>query len=611
MGSQAKERDLLYLTLGRLKEVFSRTGIRYRNFILPVALSLSAALFEAISASLLIPLAKGVISMEFRSLRVPFILRLLPNAFRPFADSGAFMFGLLVGIVFSAALLKNAMQYLSSLSIAYQLRRFSNSLRKGIFERYLSFGKLFFDRTNAGHLKYMLTGGNGLIVEELINLHAIFTTAFMFVVYIIIMVVISWKLTLLVILVFPILNFSIRWLITKIRQTSRPYIKAQFDLTDRLDNLLSCLPLVKAYAKEDREKQNFNRASDTVEEWEFSMDKKMRLTEPFQEIIVLIAILLLLVLMAFMVVKGEAYRISSFLVYFYILRRAERGFAIPNKVKALLARVSGPVEELAEIFSDEDKFYIYGGDKVFNGLKKGFEFHNLSFAYGEGKPVLKNLTFSINKGEMTAIVGPTGAGKTTIINLIMRFYECPPASIFVDGFDIREFNLDSLRQRMALVSQDALLFNDTLKANIVYGIEEDIDEDRLMELARKARLDKFIKKLPEGFNTKIGDRGVKLSGGEKQRVSIMQALLKNAEVLILDEATSSLDTGTERLIQGAIEEVIKGRTTIVIAHRLSTIQNTDKILVIEEGQLVEQGELGYLLEQEGRFYKYWQEQKFY
>lgn len=610
MGAKIPK-SLLYLTYQRLKEIFNRTGVNPRNFILPLFLGLLAAGFEAISATLLIPLAKGVVSMDFASLRVPFILKLLPKFLQPFTDSGFFMFSLLVGIVFASALLKNVIQYLSSLSIAYQLRRFSNSLRQVIFDRYLSFGKLFFDRTNAGHLKYILTGGNGLIIEELMHLHAIFSTAFMFVIYIIIMFAISWKLTLLCITVFPILNFSIHWLIIKIQQTSTPYIKAQFSLVDLLNNVLSCIPLVKAYSREEKEKQNFNKSSGLLEEWEFSMDKKTQLTEPFQEIIVHIAVLIILLLMAFMVARGEAHRISSFLVYFYILRRAERGFAIPNKIKTLLARINGPAEELADIFSDNDKFFVAGGDKPFKGLKESLDFRNLNFSYIPEKTVLNNLTFSIKKGEMAAIVGPSGAGKTTIINLIIRFYDCPAFTIFVDDVDIREFKLESLRRHMALVSQDTLLFNDTLKANIAYGLDQDLDDKMLIAAAKKARLYDFIMALPDKFNTKIGDRGVKLSGGEKQRVSIMRALLKNAEILILDEATSSLDSRTERLIQEAIEEVIKDRTTLVIAHRLSTIRNANKILVIEEGRLVEEGVLEGLLNKKGKFYQYWQEQKFY
>jgi len=211
---------------------------------------------------------------------------------------------------------------------------------------------------------------------------------------------------------------------------------------------------------------------------------------------------------------------------------------------------------------------------------------------------------------MTAIVGPTGSGKTTIVNLLLRFYDCPPDSIFIDGVDIRKFSLKSLRQHMALVSQETLLFNDTLRANIAYGIDN-ISDKQIMDVIEKARLYDFIMKLPQGLNTLIGDRGVQLSGGEKQRVSIARAILKGSEILILDEATSSLDTRTEKLIQEAIEKAAENKTVIAIAHRLSTIKNADKIVVIEDGRIIEKGLMQDLLARKGKFYRYWQEQKFY
>ena len=208
-------------------------------------------------------------------------------------------------------------------------------------------------------------------------------------------------------------------------------------------------------------------------------------------------------------------------------------------------------------------------------------------------------------------MGPTGAGKTTIVSLLMRFYDCSPSSIFIDEEDIRNFTLKSLRSHIALVSQEILLFNDSIRNNIVFGLVRDIGEEELIEVTKKARLYNFILRLPNGFDTEIGDRGVKLSGGEKQRIAIARAILKGAEILILDEATSSLDSKTERLIQESIDEAIMGRTAIVIAHRLSTIKNANKIVVLEEGELVEEGSLQELLERKGRFFEYWEAQKFY
>jgi ABC-type multidrug transport system fused ATPase/permease subunit len=211
---------------------------------------------------------------------------------------------------------------------------------------------------------------------------------------------------------------------------------------------------------------------------------------------------------------------------------------------------------------------------------------------------------------MTAIVGQTGSGKTTLINLLMRFYDIPKNSIKIDDDDIKDLTIKSLRRYIAIVSQETQLFNESLRTNLVYGLDNEISDEEAISALKKARLYDYVSKLPEGIDTFIGDKGVKLSGGEKQRLAIARALLKGSEILILDEATSSLDTKTERLIQEAINEAIKDKTSIVIAHRLSTIKHADKIVVLENGNVAEQGTLKELLKMKGLFYQYWEEQKF-
>ncbi|HLD09435.1 MAG TPA: ATP-binding cassette domain-containing protein, partial [Methylophilaceae bacterium] len=259
---------------------------------------------------------------------------------------------------------------------------------------------------------------------------------------------------------------------------------------------------------------------------------------------------------------------------------------------------------------DEGKFFVPDGSKEFRGLKRAIEFKNVTFTYPSGREVLHAVSFRVRAGSMTALVGPTGAGKSTIINLLMRLYDSAPDSILIDAVDIREFSLASLRAHVALVSQDTQLFNDTLARNITYGLEQ-VPEEKLTAAVRAARLEEFVARLPKGLGTEIGDRGVQLSGGEKQRVSIARALLKDADILILDEATSALDSKTERLVQEAIDEAVAGRTSIVIAHRLSTIQHADHIVVLDEGRVVEQGSLNELLKRRGVFHGLWEAQKFY
>ena len=251
------------------------------------------------------------------------------------------------------------------------------------------------------------------------------------------------------------------------------------------------------------------------------------------------------------------------------------------------------------------------GKKIFTGLKRKIEFKHMNFSYTKDVQILKDLSFSIEKDKTIAIVGSTGSGKTTILNLLMRFYDIPPNTIFIDGTDIKDFSVLSLHNYIAIASQDALLFNDTIRNNLTYGLTRKISDKELYDALRKARLFRYVMALPNKVDAYIGERGVRLSGGEKQRLVVARMLIKSSEIFMLDEATSSLDSKTEQLVQEAINEVVKNRTSIIIAHRLSTIKHADKVLVIEDGKLVEAGSLDELIDKKGKFFEYWKSQKFY
>jgi subfamily B ATP-binding cassette protein MsbA len=315
--------------------------------------------------------------------------------------------------------------------------------------------------------------------------------------------------------------------------------------------------------------------------------------------------------MAFFLFKEQSGTIPSYMVFLLVLRRSTFAFGFFSDFRASLNSVAGPIKEVMKIFDDENKFILIDGAKDFKGLKHLIQLDNLSFSYPNGNRMLKGVTFSIEQGKMTAIVGPSGSGKTTIINLLMRFYDSPPKAIKFDSIDISEFTFDSFRRHTAIVSQEIELFNATIKMNLTYGLAGKVDEEKILDAVKKARLYDFINQLPNRFETVVGDRGVKLSGGEKQRLAIARAILKEADLLLLDEATSALDTRTEKLIQESLDELTKDKTTVVVAHRLSTIKNAHKIVVIEHGEVMEEGSLNELLERKGKFYQYWQEQKFY
>ncbi len=581
-------------------------------FFVSVFLSFLAAFFEGLSVVFLIPLVKGIIARDFSFVQeLPYLKVITGYLFKgsvPFSNTAVFIW--LVGIIFTATILKNALQYISSLYLSRGVRQFSHLIRQVIFNRYLSFGKMFFDRNNTGYLQTVLLNFTMAVMAQFKNLALMLSSLFMLAVYFTMMMFISWRLTFLVAAIFPVLSFTLKWLIEKIRKTSGFYTSSYAALSSNIANILSCIPLVKLYTMEEKEKKNFSDISRQIERLGFSIDKKQNLIAPIQEVTILIAILFLVAFMAFMIVKEKAGEISSYLIYFFLLKRASGFFGSFTNVEASLATVSGQISSLFRVLDNENKFFIPQGTREFTGLKEKIEINHLNFAYNEGTPVLKDISLHIDKGKMLGIVGPTGSGKTTLINLILRFYDSPPASIMIDGVDIREFSFKTLRNHMALVSQDTLLFNDTLKNNIIYGLDREVTEKELIDTLQKARLQEFILSLPKGLDTSIGDKGIRLSGGERQRLSIARALLKNADILILDEASSSLDTKTEIFIQQAIEELMRGRTVICIAHRLSTIKGMDKIIVIEGGMLKEEGSLLELLEKKGKFFEYWEAQKF-
>jgi subfamily B ATP-binding cassette protein MsbA len=424
------------------------------------------------------------------------------------------------------------------------------------------------------------------------------------------MLAISWKLTLIALPLFVLLHVSIKRMILHIKNLYASIAARSSELGKKTVEILSTIPLVKSSSTEREEHLLYTEISDEMTKTDYRARVFMEMLLPLQEIITLLVATGILVGALALLGREQIASAPALVVYFYVVINAASKFGVVSGFRGALATASGPLDAVLEIFDEEGKFFVHGGSKKFEGLRQSIECKNLSFSYLSDRDVLRDVSFTMKKGEMTAIVGPTGAGKSTLIHLLMRYYDCPANSLFVDGTDIREFTLESYLQHVALVSQETLLLHASLRDNITYGLKREVSEQELKQVIADSRLADFIAKLPQGLDTLIGDRGVRLSGGEKQRVSIARALLRKAEILILDEATSSLDSQTEKLIQEAIDHAIQGRTSIVIAHRLSTIRNADKIVVIKDGRKAEEGTLEQLLANRETFFTLWEEQKF-
>ncbi len=593
----------------KILQILRWIHIRPVYLLVPITLSVFAAVFEGAGMGLLIPILNGFIQKNFSFvIDAPYIGPIVHKLPQAVLQNDRLIFGTLLAGFVVVQILKNVFRFTSTASIAYFSERSVHHLRKVLFSRYLSFGKQFFDTTNIGHHNTLLVEFTRNALRPLSMLDKYINSVFALTVYFVMLMAISWRMTVIAVPLFAILHFAIQKAIFKIRVLSRSIAARGSELGKRSVEILSTMALVKSSRTEKEEQKKYTAISDEKARLDYRVSALQAGISPFQEIITLLMATAVFVGALSFFGRDKIASAPALVVYFYIIVNAASKFGVLSGFRGSMASSTGTIDELLKIFDDQSKFFVIGGKKEFGGLTESIVCDDLTFSYTD-RDVLKNVSFAIGKGKMTAIVGPTGSGKSTLINLLMRYYDCPPGSILIDGTDIREFTLDSYIGKVAIVSQDTLLLHASLRDNITYGLK-DVSESELRDVIERSRLARFVDQLSQGLETLIGDRGVKLSGGEKQRVSIARALLRKAEILILDEATSSLDSQTEKLIQEAIDEAVQGRTSIVIAHRLSTIRDADTILVLKEGRLVEQGTLDELLAKKGVFHLLWEEQKF-
>lgn len=602
VSPQHTARDLLAL----LKQI----GFSPKYFFIPMALAVCAAFFEGAGASLLIPLLNGFILKDFSFLKetpvLSSLLEMLPASITT-RDRSLFVFLLSFFVVVIIA--KNLLRYAASVSMSFLATRSMHHLRKQLFQRYLQFGKQYFDQGMLGHHSTVISQFSHDALKPLFVLDKLAQAIFSLTAYIVVMAVISWKLTFFVLPLFFIMHFAVRRSIENMRQVSKSIVLSTMDLNKKVTEILSMIPLVQSFNMQEEERRRFTVLSDRRSALEFRLAKLQHVIQPLQELITLVSILILIATMLYLLVQSGEASAPSFLVYFYLILNASTRFGAFTSFRVDFANAVGPLKEVRSVMDHKESRLVPEGPHELPALKQAIELRDLHFTYTKEVPVLQGVSVVFKRGEQTAIVGPSGSGKSTIINLLLRYYDCPPGTIFFDGVDIREFSLSSLREHIAVVSQDTLLLNESLRDNLTYG-SDDVSDERLREVLQQARLSEYVASLPQGLETMVGDRGVQLSGGEKQRVSLARALLKGADILILDEATSALDSQTERLVQEAIDSAIKGKTAIIIAHRLSTIKNAHSIVVINQGTCVEEGTMEELIRKEGHFYRAWKEQEF-
>lgn len=519
-------------------------------------------------------------------------------------DNGPTTALIFLGLFLALMTLFKTSCYFASSAVMIPLRTgVVRDIRIMVYAKVMRLPMGFFSEERKGDIIARMSGDVGQVENSITSsLDMLIKSPIMIILYFITLIATSWKLTLFTVLVLPAMG----WLMGKVgRKLKRQSLEAQgkwSDTMSQLEETLGGLRIIKAFIAEDRMINRFTRCSNELRDAVNKVAMRQALAHPMSEFLGTILIVSVLWFGGALILgHNSSLTAPTFIFYMVILYSvinplkdfAKAGYNIPKGLASM--------ERVDKILKAENNIKEIPNPKPLTGMNDRIEFKDISFSYDGKREVLKHVNLTVPKGKTVALVGQSGSGKSTLVDLLPRYHDVQGGDITIDGTSIKDVRIADLRSLIGNVNQEAILFNDTFFNNIAFGVENATME-QVIEAAKIANAHDFIMEKPEGYNTNIGDRGGKLSGGQRQRVSIARAILKNPPILILDEATSALDTESERLVQEALERLMKTRTTIAIAHRLSTIKNADEICVLYEGEIVERGRHEELLELDG-YYK--------
>ena len=476
------------------------------------------------------------------------------------------------------------------------------NLRNGLFNRIMSLHVGFFTNERKGDIISKITSDVQVVQFCITNtLQVVFREPFLIIGYFVMLMSISVHLTLFTLMVLPVAALVISRIVKRLKQVARKTQDDYGQLVSCIDESVSGVKVIKSYNILGYIIEKFASINGSYSKASRAMARRQQLASPASEFMSISIVAVIMVYGGNMVLDGDI-EASAFLAYVAAFSQLTRPVRAIADAFSTIHQGLAAAERVFELYDTTDEIPEKETAKRLVEFNNKIEFRNVSFSYSNNKTVIDNISFTVEKGQTVALVGASGGGKSTIANLIPRFYDVNAGQILIDGVDIRDYTLHSLRDNIGLVTQDIVLFNDTIEQNIRLG-KLNATQNEIENAAKIANAFTFIQETENGFDTNIGDRGMKLSGGQCQRLSIARAVLKNPNILILDEATSALDTESEKLVQEALSNLLKGRTSLVIAHRLSTIQHADKIIVLDHGRIIEQGTHTELMDKNGVYSK--------
>jgi ATP-binding cassette, subfamily B, bacterial MsbA len=567
--------------------------------LLTILLGFSGALFNGISTALIVPVVLKIVGQEVDLTTAPPILKRIISPFDNTPET--YRIAVMAGAIILTILLKNLANYTSALASSSLTRKVTSDMREAGLRLLLEVDIDYYAKTKVGDLINRLGGEVGRAATAIGSTVRIIILGITILVFVGILLSISWQLTIAATLLLSLVTLINQYAISRSKNFGKQLSEMSRAYSISVLETLNGIRLVKATGNEEKEYHRIKQLIRARELADFQSQINSEAITPLSEVMGITALLLIVLLSKTFFADQVSSLSTVLLTYLLVLLRVLPLISQLNTIRSNFAGIAASVDATNEFLSLDDKPFMGKGELPYTKLEKGVSFNSLCFAYpGHEKLVIKDVNLYLPRGTTLALVGSSGAGKSTLADLLPRFYDPIAGSITIDDTDLRDFDVVSLRKRMGIVSQDTFLFNDSVRNNIAYGRAEASD-DEILTAAKRANAYEFISKLPQEFDTLIGDRGVMLSGGQRQRLAIARALLQNPEILILDEATSALDTVSERLVQAALDDLSRDRTTLVIAHRLSTVQKANQIAVLDQGQVVEIGTHQELLEKGGYY----------